>query len=132
MISMKTILMAICAFTLCGCANPGVVMVSPGTYMLCREDHAGIYGNPGRMKANVLTDMNAFAAKNGKCAIPISAKEHPVGVLADWASFTVIFKLVETNDPAAQKDRIFTSSQQESSQGWRNLGGKATVYPEKH
>jgi len=122
-------LIGLAAIFSAGCQNPGVVQVSPNTYMLTREDHAGIFGSMSRLKAGVISDANTFAEERGKVAIPISAKEHPVGVLADWASFSVMFKLVETNDPAANDTNIWTSSSIEGGQGWRNLGGKATVYP---
>jgi len=115
---------------LCGCQNPGIVQVSPNTYMLSREDHAGIFGSMSKLKAGVIQDVNTFAEKQGKVAIPISAKENPVGILADWASFEVTFKLIDTNDPEAlNSTNIWTSSSIQGGQGWRNLGGKATLYP---
>jgi hypothetical protein len=115
---------------LCGCQNPGIVQVSPNTYMLSREDHAGIFGSMSKLKTGVIQDVKTFAEKQEKVAIPISAKEHPVGVLADWASFEVIFKLASTNDPEALgSTNIWTSSSVQGGQGWRNLGGKARLYP---
>ncbi len=71
-----------------------------------------------------------FLLKNkAKLQIPISAKEHPVGILADWASFELTFRVVDKNDPEAHGTNILTSSSMEGGQGWRNLGGKAVVYP---
>jgi len=129
---MKTsiISLVVISLVLCGCQNPGIVQVSPNTYMLSREDHAGIFGRMSKLKAGVIQDANAFADKQGKVAIPISAKENPVGVLADWASFEVTFKLADKNDPEALNNtNIWTSSSIQGGQGWRKLGGKATVYP---
>jgi hypothetical protein len=125
----KLAIIALAAFITTGCQNPGIVQVSPNTYMLSREDHAGIFGSKSALKAGVIQDVNAFAEKQGKIAIPISAKEHPVGTLADWASFELTFKLVDKNDPAANGTNIWTSYSLEGGQGWRNFGGKATVYP---
>lgn len=125
----KLTIIALAALITAGCQNPGIVQVSPNTYMLSREDHAGIFGSMSKLRAGVISDANAFAEKQGKVAIPLSAKEHPVGILADWASFEVTFKLVDTNDPAVNGTNIWTSSSIEGGQGWRNLGGKATVYP---
>jgi hypothetical protein len=125
----KLIIIGLAALLAAGCQNPGVVMVSPNTYMLSKEDHAGIFGSMSKLKADVIKGANAFAEKQGKVAVPISAKEHPVGILADWASFSVTFKLVDTNDPAVNGTNIWTSSSIEGGQGWRNLGGKATIYP---
>jgi hypothetical protein len=112
-----------------GCRNPGIVQISPNIYMLSREDHAGIFGSMSKLKAGVISDADAFAEKRGKVAIPLSAKEHQVGTLGDWASFEVTFKLVDTSDPMVNAASIWTSSSLEGGQGWRNLGGKATVYP---
>ncbi len=83
------------------CANPGIVQLSPDTYMIMREDHAGIFGSMSKLKAGVIRDANAFAASQGKIAIPISANEHPMGVMADWARFEYQFRVVDKNDPEA-------------------------------
>ena len=130
---MKTtlIIIGLAASFTAGCKNPGVVQVSPNTYMLSREDHGGIFGSQSALKAGVIRDANAFAEKQGKVAVPISAKEHGVGILADWAKFELTFKVVDRNDPEAHGTNILTSSSLEGGQGWRNLGGKAAVYPAK-
>ncbi|MGA2541266.1 MAG: SHOCT domain-containing protein [Verrucomicrobiota bacterium] len=117
------------AVIVAGCQNPGIVLVSPNTYMLSREDHAGIFGSMSALKAGVIRDANVFAEKQGKVAIPISAKEHGVGILADWASFELTFKVVDKDDPEAHGTNILSSSSLEGGQGWRNLGGKAVLYP---
>jgi hypothetical protein len=96
------LLLFLVALLLVGCQNPGIVQVSGNTYMLSREDHAGIFGSASRLKAGVIRDANAFAAKQGKVAVPISAKEHQMGALADWASFEYQFKLLEKDDPEAK------------------------------
>lgn len=92
-----------------GCANPGIVQVSPDTYRLARDDHAGVFGNRHSLAAGVIRDANAFAESKGKVAIPVSQTDKPVGVLGDWASYEYVFKLVDKDDPAA-KERAFTSS----------------------
>jgi hypothetical protein len=125
----KLAVIALAALVMAGCQNPGIVRVSPNTYMLSREDHAGIFGSMSKLKAGVISDANEFAEKQGKVAIPLSAKEHPVGILADWASFELTFKVVGKNDPEASRVNIWTNYSTEGSQGWRNLGGQAVVYP---
>ena len=94
--SIGTILFTILMFS--GCANPDIVKVSGNTYILSREDHAGLFGSAPRLKAGVIRDANAFAEKQGKVAVPISAKEHQMGVMGDWASFEYQFKLLEKDD----------------------------------
>ena len=116
---------------LVGCANPGVVKVAPDTYMLAREDHGGIFGNPSAMKEEVYRDANIFAEKQNKVAIPISATSHPVGVLGDWATFEWIFKIVNKEDPLAKESQALIEAGKTGDQGWRSLGGKATNYTAK-
>jgi len=92
---------------LSGCANPGIVQLSPDTYMLSKEDHAGIFGSMAKMKAEVIQQADTFAASKGKIAIPISSREKPVGVRpADWASFEYQFRIVDKNDPEARRTSL--------------------------
>ena len=91
---------------LAGCANPSIVQVSPDTYMLSREDHAGIFGSSSALKAGVISDANAFAAAQGKLAIPISTHETPVGVMGKWAKFDYQFRVVDKNDPEARRTSL--------------------------
>ena len=83
-------------------ANPGVVQISPGVYMLSREDKAGVFGNPQAMKASVIKDANSFATSKGMVAIPVSTHEIPMGVLGRFASFEYQFRLVSPDDAAAR------------------------------
>jgi len=53
----KTVAMlAVLTATLAGCANPGVVKMSPDTYMISRTDKGGIFGNASAMKADVIRE----------------------------------------------------------------------------
>src|ERR1700740_240605 len=85
-----------------GCANPGIVQLSPDTYMLSRTDHAGIFGTAAANKAKVIREANEFAASKGKVAIPLSSNEVPLGNRpGEFASFEYQFRLVDPNDPVA-------------------------------
>jgi uncharacterized protein YcfL len=105
---MKTaITLSIAALALVSCANPSIVQVSPDTYLLSREDHAGIFGSSSSLKAGVIADANAFAASKGKVAIPITAQEKPVGSTpGSWAKFDYQFRVVDRNDPEAQRTAL--------------------------
>jgi hypothetical protein len=92
-----------------GCTNPGVVQLSPGTYLLTRTDKGGAFGNPSRMKADVINDANDFAASQGKVAIPISSKESPM-YIGHFASFDYQFRLVNKDDPAAKGTQLIPSA----------------------
>jgi putative oligomerization/nucleic acid binding protein len=89
------------ALLLAGCANPGIVQLSPDTYLLSRVDKGGIFGNAAAMKAHVINQANDFAKSKGKVAIPVSTHEEPVYV-GHFASFDYQFRLVDPNNPAAQ------------------------------
>lgn len=108
---MKTLLWAIglLCVVLGGCSNPSIVQLSPDTYRLAKDDHAGIFGNRHSLGADVIKEANAFAEKQGKLAIPVSVEDKPVGVLGNWASFSYTFRLVDKDDPAAKEIRPFTS-----------------------
>jgi hypothetical protein len=85
-----------------GCAtNQPVQQIGPGEYTLYRVDRAGIFGNATALRNSVLADASAFAAKQGKIAVPISAKSHPMGILGDFASFQYTFRLADKSDKAA-------------------------------
>ena len=91
-----------------GCANPGIVPLSPDTYMLFKEDHAGIFGSMAKLKADVIGEANEFAMKQGKIAIPISVHEKPIGINrpGDWASFEYQFRVVDKNDSEARRTSL--------------------------
>ncbi len=91
-----------------GCQNPGIVQLSPDTYMLSRVDHGGVFGNASALKAGVISDANAFAASQGKIAIPLAMKETPMvvgtaGHMGTFASFEYQFRVVDKNDPEARR-----------------------------
>ena len=92
---------------LSGCSNPGIVKLSPDTYMLSREDHAGVFGSASSLKAEVIGDANAFAEEQGKVAIPLSSKEKPMGFCCgQWASFEYQFRVVDKNDPEVRRTSL--------------------------
>lgn len=86
-----------------GCANPGIVPLSPDTYMLYRTDRGGIFGNASAMKADVIREANEFAASQGKIAIPLSMEATPLIAGARFASVEYQFRVVEKNDPEARR-----------------------------
>ena len=111
-----------------GCANPKAVQISPGVYLLGRSDHGGIFGNEDALKSGVIRDANAFAEKLGKVAIPVCAKQHPVGILGDWASFEYTFRVVGKDDPEAKIPKMLVVTDSKSSSEFRSLGGKDVFY----
>lgn len=98
------LLLALLALTdiLTGCANPGIVKLSPDTYMLSRTDKGGVFGNASAMKADVIREANEFAESQGKIAIPISLNESPM-YIGHFASVEYQFRVVDKSDPEAQR-----------------------------
>jgi hypothetical protein len=58
------------------------------------------------LKTDSIGEANAFAESQGKVAIPVSAHEHPVGILGDWASFEYQFRVVDKNDSEARRTSL--------------------------
>src|ERR1039458_4970183 len=87
--------------SLAGCANPGIVKLSSDTYMLARTDKGGIFGNASAMKADVIREANAFAASQGKVAIPLATNETPTRPGQNFASYEYQFRVVDASDPEA-------------------------------
>ena len=123
---LSTILIGWAALLVAGCQNPGVVQIAPNTYLLSREDHGGIFGTASGLKAGVFRDADAFAERQGKAEIPVTAREHPVGILADWASFELTFRIVDKNAPEARWTYVM-------EQAGTNSPGKGTLLrPDKY
>jgi hypothetical protein len=80
-----------------------------------------MFGNRDALKSGVIRDANGFAENQGKVAIPVSAKEHPMGIFADWASFEYTFKVVDKNDPEAQIPKMLVRVDAERSPEFRSL-----------
>jgi hypothetical protein len=90
------------AIGLAGCvSNPGIVQMSPDTYMLSREDKGGIFGNASAMHASVIAEANKFAASKGMVAIPITTHETPM-YPGHFATFDYQFRLVSPDSPDAK------------------------------
>jgi Short C-terminal domain len=96
--------------TVTGCANPPIVPLGSDTYLLSKEDHAGIFGSMSKLKAEVISEANQFAESKGQVAIPISVREKPVGNSpGDWASFEYQFKLVDKGSTEAASTSFNTN-----------------------
>jgi len=93
------------ALLLVACSNPGIVKLSPDTYMLSRADRAGIFGNSAALKAGVIKDANEFAESQGKVAIPLQSHETPV-YPGHFATFEYQFRVVDKNDPEAKRTSL--------------------------
>jgi hypothetical protein len=105
---MKTLLSILSVFTVilwAGCANPGIVQLSPDTYIISRTDHGGIFGNASAMKIGVIKDANEFAESKGKVAIPVSSQESPMWP-GHFASIEYQFRVVDRNDPEAKRTSL--------------------------
>ena len=109
MTTSTTISIIFLSIFLSGCANPGIVKLSPDTYMLSRADHAGIFGNTASLKASVIKDANDFAASMGKVAIPLGSNETPV-YPGHFATFEYQFRVVDKDDPEAKRTHLVPRS----------------------
>lgn len=102
----RTMFIAAGAFgLLAGCANPGIVKVSDNTYILSKEDHAGMFGNAAKLQADVISQANAFAESQGKVAVGVSTQMSPAGP-GRFAQFTYEFRVVDKNSAMAQNGML--------------------------
>jgi hypothetical protein len=93
------------ALLVAGCANPGIVKVSDNTYMLSKEDHAGMFGNAAKLQADVIAQANAFAESQGKVAVGVSTQSTPAAP-GRFAEFTYEFRVVDKDDPMARNGML--------------------------
>ncbi len=101
-LSLLTMLLSGCLAT-----YGGVVKMSPDTYMVRVEDHAGIFAfNRGGLKEKAMQEANNFAESQNKVAIPLAMENHPVGILGDWAAVEYQFRVVDKNDPEARRTSL--------------------------
>lgn len=100
-----TIICVLVAALFAGCANPGIVQLSPDTYMLSRADRAGIFGNTAALKAGVIKEANEFAQSKGKVAIPLSSRDTPV-YPGHFATVEYQFRVVDKDDPEAKRTSL--------------------------
>ena len=68
--------------------------IGTNLYEMYKEDHAGIFGNPAKMRAKVIAKAKNFADNNNYDVQFVRHNIHPVGGFADWASYTYTFSLV--------------------------------------
>lgn len=101
----RTIFLIASAALLAGCANPGIVKISDNTYMLSKEDHAGMFGNAAKLQADVIGQANAFAESQGKVAVGVSTQSIPAEP-GRFAEFTYEFRVVDKDDPLARNGML--------------------------
>jgi hypothetical protein len=91
------------ALTLCvtACVNPGVVEVAPGQYMIAKRDFGGMAGNTATLKARMIEEANAFAADQGKRAMPVPLSEMPGWPSCDPLLVEYHFRVVDPTQTAA-------------------------------
>lgn len=101
----KMHLMCATLVALAGCANPGIVKISDNTYMLSKEDHAGMFGNAAKLQADVIAQANAFAESQGKVAVGVNTNSIPAGP-GRFAEFSYEFRVVDKDDPIAKNGML--------------------------
>jgi len=84
-------------------AADDIVQISPDTYMIAKKDWGGIFGDAAKMKTKVIRKANEFAESQGKIAIVVSIKEIPMTPCVRCASIEYQFRVVDKNDPEAQR-----------------------------
>ncbi|MFT6753801.1 MAG: hypothetical protein ACJA2O_003997 [Candidatus Azotimanducaceae bacterium] len=87
-----------CVFMFACVSNPGVINISPDTYLISRTDASGIFGSPAAFKAKVFEEARKFAAVQGKYIIPLTVDEVPMKA-GQFYSIDLQFRVVSQDDP---------------------------------
>jgi hypothetical protein len=82
-----------CAMAPASAPDAGVVKVSGNVHEIMDVDYRGIFGSEESLIKRGVDQAQEFAAAQGKVAVPIEARIHRVGILADWAWFYYKFSL---------------------------------------
>ena len=91
------------ALAISGCiSNPGIVSLSPDTYIVTKSSNAGMFANMAGLKAEAIREANAFAESKGMIAIPISTNERGFETGAGYPSVEYQFRVVKKDDPEAR------------------------------
>lgn len=104
----STLLFTLLMLSVVGCvSNPGIVRLTPDTYILSRQDKAGIFGSIPAMKADVIREANEFAEAQGKVALTISMEETPAYPF-HFATFDYQFRIVDKSSPEAKRTSMYS------------------------
>jgi hypothetical protein len=79
---------------LTGCASSGPVATGKDTYMITKQSAGGIMTPGASVKAEILTEANAFCAKSGKTIELISSDAKNAIPFARTSSAEIQFKCV--------------------------------------
>ena len=98
-VSLLLLAALVTAFT--GCETPGgMVQLSPDKYRLTLQQRGNEEANG---KEQAISQAMHFAEAKGKVAVPVSIEEHGYGLFADWVRVEYEFRVVDKNDPRANR-----------------------------
>lgn len=115
--------------------STGVAQVSENVYEIMDVDYRGIFGSEESLIKRNVEQAETFASARNKVAVPVLARIHRVGVLADWAWFYYRFSLAAPSSPEAMRkfaDIVVERDARLSDEFYRNRSkeGAITVYDE--
>jgi hypothetical protein len=97
---MKNVILVVAILLLQACSNPAPMQLAPDTYVIMKEDHAGVFGSHSKLKMKVYKEAQAMADAQGRVIYPLSMKEKPMGNgPGQWATVEYHFMLLEPSDP---------------------------------
>jgi hypothetical protein len=102
---MKSMFLAIALCAVTACATAPVVPMGNDAYMISQTSAGGVFRSMSSLKSEVMERANAFAATQGKVAIPIAGRESPA-YPGHMPSFEYQFRLVDKNDPRAEGNAL--------------------------
>lgn len=97
--SIQLCFLAVITLAFFGCQNPGVMQLSADTYVISKSSAAGAFTNMAKLRASAIQEANEFAAKQGKVAVTLGARE--VVPAHGFPSYEYQFQLLDKSDPRA-------------------------------
>lgn len=135
--TMFTVVLALsgCATVTTYAPSTGVAQVSESVYEIMDVDYRGAFGSEESLTKRNVEQAETFASARNKVAVPVLARIHRVGVLADWAWFYYRFSLAAPGSPEAMRrfaDIVVERDARLSDEFYRNRNkeGAITVYDE--
>jgi hypothetical protein len=93
-------ILSLSVFLIAGCQSSGVIQLSTDTYMISKSD-AGPFATLSKVRSDVMQEVTAFAAKQGKVAVAVSTQSIPRQP-GHTPYFEYQFRLLDKGDPRAQ------------------------------
>lgn len=93
------------ALLLAGCASTGPVQIGKDTYMISKQNAAGMFGTSGGVKADIIREGAAYCAQTGKVFQLVSSSGKEAGYASNPVA-EINFMCLAEGDPAIARPNM--------------------------